>query len=135
MTVPLLLGGSASRAWRASASARSPADGVPLGDGGAGATPAGLHSESGAQSDWNFEEAGFRLVLPFALRRPGEDGSALALLSGMGPVSERSVAELFQHGFRPFGSFADPAQRLERLPSRRAFGASEGLALMAPSIR
>ena len=90
-------------------------DSVPPGDH---ATLAGLYTESGVRSEWWFDEAGFRLVLPFALRQPGEHGPALARQSDLDPISERSVAELFQHGFRPFGGFADQAQSLEKLLDR-----------------
>ncbi|KAJ5260392.1 hypothetical protein N7497_012252 [Penicillium chrysogenum] len=66
--------------------------------------PTGLYSESVHRGDYDMEEAGFRLVLPFALR-PGffrdEEG---ARVSDWRPVTSGSFTELFQHGyFHPLG--------------------------------
>ncbi|KAJ6133733.1 hypothetical protein N7523_000055 [Penicillium sp. IBT 18751x] len=80
--------------------------------------PAGLYSEPVRRGVYDMEEAGFRLVLPFALR-PGffrdEDG---ARMSDRRPVTSGSFTELFQHGyFHPFGG-ERRSQRLERLFER-----------------
>ncbi|OGE53200.1 hypothetical protein PENARI_c008G01235 [Penicillium arizonense] len=80
--------------------------------------PTGLYSEPVRRRDYDMEEAGFRLVLPFALR-PGffrdEDG---ARMSDGRPVPSGSFTELFQHGcFHPFGG-ERRSQRLERLFER-----------------
>ncbi|KAF3016568.1 hypothetical protein E8E15_000471 [Penicillium rubens] len=80
--------------------------------------PTGLYSEPVRRRDYDMEEAGFRLVLPFALR-PGffrdEDG---ARMSDGRPVPSGSFTGLFQHGyFHPFGG-ERRSQRLERLFER-----------------
>lgn len=81
---------------------------VPKGDH---SVPAGLYSESVRRSEWDNAEEGFRLILPFAMR--GEEGGAR---KSNGQELERgSVADLFQHGFKPFGGEWYRAQRLERL--------------------
>jgi hypothetical protein len=77
--------------------------------------PTGLYSEPVRRRDYDMEEAGFRLVLPFALR-PGffrdKDG---ARMSDGRPIPSGSFTELFQHGyFHPFGG-ERRSQRLERL--------------------
>ncbi|CAP99979.1 hypothetical protein PCH_Pc22g26910 [Penicillium rubens Wisconsin 54-1255] len=75
--------------------------------------PTGLYSEPVHRGDYDMEEAGFRLVLPFALR-PGffrdEEG---ARVSDWRPVTSGSFTELFQHGyFHPLGG-KRRSQRLE----------------------
>ncbi|KAJ5937712.1 hypothetical protein N7454_004054 [Penicillium verhagenii] len=79
--------------------------------------PAGLYSEPVRRSDNCVEEAGFRLLLPFALRlndrhdqgARGSDGTL---------VRQGSFTDLFQHGnFHLFGG-EWRAQRLERLFER-----------------
>ncbi|KAJ5965609.1 hypothetical protein N7481_012323 [Penicillium waksmanii] len=80
--------------------------------------PTGLYSEPVRRAAYDTEEAGFRLVLPFALR-PGiwrdEEG---ARMSDGRPVPQDSFTELFQHGrFHPFGGEWRP-QRMERLFER-----------------
>ncbi|KAJ5277799.1 hypothetical protein N7524_003952 [Penicillium chrysogenum] len=80
--------------------------------------PTGLYSEPVRRGDYDMEEAGFRLVLPFALR-PGffrdEEG---ARMSDWRPVTSGSFTELFQHGyFHPFGG-ERRSQRLESLFER-----------------
>lgn len=77
--------------------------------------PTGLYSEPVCRGNYDTEEAGFRLVLPFALR-PGffrdEDGGRM---SDGSPFTSGSFTELFQHGyFHPFGG-ERRSQRLERL--------------------
>ncbi|KAJ5561754.1 hypothetical protein N7535_003785 [Penicillium sp. DV-2018c] len=77
--------------------------------------PTGLYSEPVRRSDYDMEEAGFHLVLPFPLQ-PGffrdEEG---ARMSDGSPVSSGSFTQLFQHGyFHPFGG-ERRSQRLERL--------------------
>jgi hypothetical protein len=72
--------------------------------------PTGLYSESVRRREYDSEEAGFRLLLPFGLQR--------AKMSDGSSVKSGSVTELFQHGlFRPFGG-ERRAQRLERLMDR-----------------
>ncbi|KAJ9151951.1 Major facilitator superfamily domain, general substrate transporter [Pleurostoma richardsiae] len=91
-------------------------DGVAHGDH---SIPAGLYSESVDRSETDYAEEGFRLVLPFALGMRGVvDGRQGARKSDGQSVSEGSVAELFQHGFKPFGGEWWRAQRLERLLDR-----------------
>lgn len=75
--------------------------------------PTGLYSEPVHRGGYDMEEAGFRLVLPFALR-PGffrdEEG---ARVSDWRLVTSGSFTELFQHGyFHPFGG-ERRSQRLE----------------------
>jgi hypothetical protein len=79
--------------------------------------PTGLYSETLNRFEYDAEESGFRLLLPFALRPnlADEDG---ARRSDGTLVSPGSFTELFQHGvFRPFGG-EHRAQRLERLFDR-----------------
>ena len=73
--------------------------------------PAGLYSESVPRSGIDFAEEGFRLILPFSLVG-GEGG---ARYSNGGELEKGAVADLFQHGFKPFGGDCQRAQRLERL--------------------
>ncbi|KFY47772.1 hypothetical protein V495_01811, partial [Pseudogymnoascus sp. VKM F-4514 (FW-929)] len=73
--------------------------------------PAGLYSESVARSAIDVAEEGFRLILPFAMRG-GEDG---AKTSDRRELGKGSVADLFQHEFKPFGGEPQRAQRMERL--------------------
>lgn len=70
--------------------------------------PAGLYSESVERTDIDSAEEGFRLILPFALGQHAKksDGSS---------IEEGSIADLFQHGYKPFGGEWWRAQRLERL--------------------
>ncbi|KFY24380.1 hypothetical protein V491_02176 [Pseudogymnoascus sp. VKM F-3775] len=82
--------------------------GVPKGDH---SVPAGLYSESVRRSEWDNAEEGFRLILPFALSGK-EDGARTS--DGRRPM-KGAVADLFQHGFKPFGGEWYRAQRLERL--------------------
>ncbi|KAI0827519.1 hypothetical protein F5Y06DRAFT_283645 [Hypoxylon sp. FL0890] len=86
------------------------ADLVPRGDE---STPAGLYSESVERWTVDNSEDGFRLVLPFRFRTNNEEDGARK--SDGWPVGKHSVADLFQHGFKPFGGEWWRAQRLERL--------------------
>ncbi|GAD95925.1 hypothetical protein PVAR5_4573 [Paecilomyces variotii No. 5] len=80
-------------------------DDIPFGENDL--VPAGLYSESICRGEYDTEEAGFRLVLPFGLQE--------AIMSDRTSVKSGSVTELFQHGcFHPFGG-ERRAQRLERL--------------------
>ena len=73
--------------------------------------PAGLYSESVPRSVIDYAEEGFRLILPFSLFG-GEHGAKEC--NGQ-DIERGSVADLFQHGFKPFGGEWWRAQRLERL--------------------
>ncbi|KAJ6018172.1 hypothetical protein N7451_001551 [Penicillium sp. IBT 35674x] len=77
---------------------------------------AGLYSEPVRRDDYDMEEAGFRLLLPFALRQYDhhEEG---ARMSDGSVVRPGSFTQLFQHGFHPFGG-EWRSQRLERLFKR-----------------
>jgi hypothetical protein len=86
---------------------------VPYGDH---STPAGLYSESVHRGDSDIAEEGFRVLLPFRLRPNDLHGSGARKSDG-DFVGDQSVAELFQHGFMPFGG-EHRAQRLERLLDR-----------------
>ncbi|KAL5345296.1 hypothetical protein ACLOAV_009666 [Pseudogymnoascus australis] len=73
--------------------------------------PAGLYSESVPRSGVDCSEEGFRLILPFSLW--GGEGGAR---NSIGDELEKgTMADLFQHGFKPFGGDCPRAQRLERL--------------------
>jgi hypothetical protein len=72
--------------------------------------PTGLYSESVCRCEYDTEEAGFRLLLPFR--------DYNARMSDGTSISPGSVSQLFQHGiFHPFGG-ERRAQRLERLMDR-----------------
>ncbi|RWA10470.1 hypothetical protein EKO27_g4639 [Xylaria grammica] len=73
----------------------------------------GLYSESVERFDIDNAEEGFRLLLPFRFRAPGQDHGAKK--SDGSFVDDESVAELFQHGCKPFGGEWWRAQRLEVL--------------------
>ncbi|ELR04833.1 hypothetical protein GMDG_07058 [Pseudogymnoascus destructans 20631-21] len=73
--------------------------------------PVGLYSESVPRSVIDYAEEGFRLILPFSLWG-GERG---VRKSKGQDIEKGSVADLFQHGFKPFGGDWWRAQRLERL--------------------
>lgn len=85
-------------------------DGVSPGDH---STPAGLYSESVERFKTDNAEEGFRLLLPFPLREHGQESGARKSDGTL--VEEGSIAELFQHGYKPFGGEWWRAQRLERL--------------------
>ncbi|KAI0121597.1 hypothetical protein BJ170DRAFT_643460 [Xylariales sp. AK1849] len=90
-------------------------NGVPNSDH---STPAGLYSESVERFSVDHTEEGFRLVLPFPLRERGQGIGATKSNGTL--VEEGSIAELFQHGHKPFGGEWWRAQRLERLFDRWA---------------
>ncbi|KAJ5720810.1 uncharacterized protein N7483_008744 [Penicillium malachiteum] len=77
--------------------------------------PTGLYSEPTCRSNSDSEEAGFRLLLPFALRPDYSDQAARTSDGGL--VAAGSFTQLFQHGFHPFGG-EWRSQRLERLFQR-----------------
>ncbi|KAI2622558.1 hypothetical protein GGR54DRAFT_599025 [Hypoxylon sp. NC1633] len=89
------------------------ANSVPRGDY---STLAGLYSESVDRSFLDNSEEGFRLLLPFRFRAHG--GEYGARKSNGQLVERHSVADLFQHGHKPFGGEWWRAQRLERLFDR-----------------
>ncbi|KAJ6010775.1 hypothetical protein N7451_002187 [Penicillium sp. IBT 35674x] len=78
---------------------------------------AGLYSEPMRRDDHDMEEAGFRLLLPFALRLDFRSEGGARMSDG-GMITPGSFTQLFQHGsFHPFGGEWRP-QRLERLFQR-----------------
>ncbi|ETS77355.1 hypothetical protein PFICI_11229 [Pestalotiopsis fici W106-1] len=85
-------------------------DGVSHGDH---SIPAGLYSESVERFKIDNAEEGFRLLLPFSLREHGEESGARKSDGTL--MEEGSIAELFQHGYKPFGGEWWRAQRLSRL--------------------
>ncbi|KAI0802863.1 hypothetical protein GGR55DRAFT_691800 [Xylaria sp. FL0064] len=85
-------------------------DGVAQGDR---SIIAGLYSESVERSSSDVAEEGFRLLLPFRFHAFGQNGGARKSDGSL--LTEGSVAELFQHGFKPFGGEWWRAQRLETL--------------------
>ncbi|KAJ5703627.1 hypothetical protein N7493_011552 [Penicillium malachiteum] len=79
--------------------------------------PTGLYSEPVCRAHYDTEEAGFRLLLPFALRPDPRDDQGARMSDGR-LVESGSFAQLFQHGyFHPFGG-ESRSQRLERLFQR-----------------
>ncbi|KAJ5374935.1 hypothetical protein N7517_006941 [Penicillium concentricum] len=73
--------------------------------------PMGLYSESVRRCQYDSEEAGFRLLLPFQDHNGAKMSDGTTILPG-------SVSRLFQHGiFHPFGGERQ-ARRLERLIDR-----------------
>ncbi|KAI1345505.1 hypothetical protein F5Y01DRAFT_300361 [Xylaria sp. FL0043] len=85
-------------------------DGVAQGDR---SIIAGLYSESVERNSMDVAEEGFRLLLPFRFHAFGHNGGARKSDGSL--LTEGSVAELFQHGFKPFGGEWWRAQRLETL--------------------
>ncbi|OTB10788.1 hypothetical protein K445DRAFT_322683 [Daldinia sp. EC12] len=85
----------------------------------------GLYSESVERSSVDNAEEGFRLLLPFPFRASGEEDGARR--SDMDLVQAKSVADLFQHGFKPFGGEWWRAQRLERLFDHWAYLVESGI--------
>ncbi|KAI4865534.1 hypothetical protein F4820DRAFT_291354 [Hypoxylon rubiginosum] len=79
--------------------------------------PAGVYSESVDRRVLDSAEEGFRLLLPYGLEGGdwGGDAGAGARKSDGSFVGRGSVAELFQHGYKPFGGDYYRPQRLERL--------------------
>ncbi|KAJ5871208.1 uncharacterized protein N7529_003561 [Penicillium soppii] len=79
--------------------------------------PTGLYSEPLLRNYHDTEEAGFRLLLPFALRPDFRDQEGARMSDGR-LVESGSFTDLFQHGwFHPFGG-ERRSQRLERLFER-----------------
>ncbi|CEJ59340.1 hypothetical protein PMG11_07968 [Penicillium brasilianum] len=73
----------------------------------------GLYGEPTVQSRFEPEEAGFRLLLPFALGNVSRDDGAR--VSDGNPIAPGSFTALFQHGcHHPFGG-EHRSQRMERL--------------------
>ncbi|KAJ5420343.1 hypothetical protein N7465_002862 [Penicillium sp. CMV-2018d] len=78
------------------------------------APPAGLYTAAVERNGLDTAEDGFRLLLPFTLN-DGWDRRVGARRSD-GELTDRgSFADLFQHGFKPFGGDYYRPQRLERL--------------------
>ncbi|KAI2465294.1 hypothetical protein F4781DRAFT_35967 [Annulohypoxylon bovei var. microspora] len=77
--------------------------------------PAGIYSESVERNAFDNAEEGFRLLLPYGLEGDVGDASAGARKSDGSFVGAGTVAELFQHGYKPFGGDYYRPQRLERL--------------------
>lgn len=88
-------------------------DAVPKGDH---STPAGLYSEAVERWSMDYAEEGFKLLLPFAVQRDVAEGQART--SDRSVIDRNCVADLFQHGFKPFGGEPYRSQRLERLLDR-----------------
>ncbi|KAJ5975131.1 hypothetical protein N7481_008838 [Penicillium waksmanii] len=79
--------------------------------------PTGLYSEPVRRSNYDMEEAGFHIVLPFGLRRARMSDYRL-VTDGIFEYTKGSFTNLFQHGY--FHSFGGErrAQRLENLFDR-----------------
>ncbi|KAK4033109.1 S-adenosylmethionine synthase protein [Parachaetomium inaequale] len=84
--------------------------------------PAGVYSEAVERDCFDNAEEAFRLLLPFGLEGDvharGEDVNRIvkgARKSDGSFVRRGTAAELFQHGYKPFGGDYYRAQRLERL--------------------
>ncbi|TGJ88425.1 hypothetical protein E0Z10_g346 [Xylaria hypoxylon] len=77
--------------------------------------PAGVYSEPVDRSAYDNAEEGFRLLLPYSLDGDVDDESVGARKSDGSFVRDGEVAELFQHGYKPFGGDYYRPQRLERL--------------------
>ncbi|KAI1401066.1 hypothetical protein F4819DRAFT_342276 [Hypoxylon fuscum] len=77
--------------------------------------PAGVYSESVERNVFDNAEEGFRLLLPYGLEGDRGAASAGAQESDGSFVQRGAVAELFQHGYKPFGGDYYRPQRLERL--------------------
>lgn len=67
--------------------------------------------------DWYVDtaEEGFRLLLPFTFNDRRDKSCEGARKSDGDHIDRESVADLFQHGFKPFGGGYYRPQRLERL--------------------
>ncbi|KAI0200139.1 hypothetical protein F4808DRAFT_429840 [Astrocystis sublimbata] len=102
-------------------------DGVPPGDR---SIVAGLYSESVERFAVDVAEEGFRLLLPFRFRDLGLDNGAKK--SDGNQVEKGSVADLFQHGFKPFGGEWWRAQRLEALLDHWRYLVETGVWMVGP---
>lgn len=80
--------------------------------------PAGIYSEAVDRAWYDNAEEGFRLLLPYPLDggfgEPGDSDTGARRSDGSF-VERGSMADLFQHGYKPFGGDAHRPQRLERL--------------------
>ncbi|KAI1179294.1 hypothetical protein F4777DRAFT_507374 [Nemania sp. FL0916] len=78
--------------------------------------PAGVYSESVDRQNYDITEEGFRLLLPYSFEGSPWNTDAVARQSD-GSIIDRGkkVADLFQHGYKPFGGDYYRPQRLERL--------------------
>jgi hypothetical protein len=77
--------------------------------------PAGVYSESVERNVFDNAEEGFHLLLPYGLEGDVWDENAGARKSDGSSVRRGTMAELFQHGYKPFGGDYYRPQRLERL--------------------
>ncbi|KAI0531833.1 hypothetical protein GGR58DRAFT_214510 [Xylaria digitata] len=77
--------------------------------------PAGVYSEPVERNAFDNTEEGFRLLLPYGLEGDVGNESVGARKSDGSFVRKGEVAELFQHGYKPFGGDYYRPQRLERL--------------------
>ncbi|KAF2972538.1 hypothetical protein GQX73_g895 [Xylaria multiplex] len=77
--------------------------------------PAGVYSEPVERNVLDNTEEGFRLLLPYGLDGDVGNESVGARKSDGSFVEKGAVAELFQHGYKPFGGDYYRPQRLERL--------------------
>ncbi|KAI1374095.1 hypothetical protein F4677DRAFT_427114 [Hypoxylon crocopeplum] len=77
--------------------------------------PAGIYSESVERDAMDNAEDGFRLLLPYGFGGDVGNVSAGARKSDGSFIGIGIVAELFQHGYKPFGGDYYRPQRLERL--------------------
>lgn len=75
---------------------------------------AGVYSEPVDRSNYDYAEEGFRMLLPYGFRGDRDDGLGARKSDGSIIVSDGG-ADLFQHGYKPFGGDYYRAQRLERL--------------------
>ncbi|TEY84110.1 hypothetical protein BOTCAL_0021g00330 [Botryotinia calthae] len=76
---------------------------------------AGVYSESVDRNTYDNAEEGFRLLLPYRLEGDVGDVNTGARKSDGSFVGQGTIAELFQHGYKPFGGDYYRSQRLERL--------------------
>ncbi|KAI0907374.1 hypothetical protein F4823DRAFT_564850 [Ustulina deusta] len=77
---------------------------------------AGVYGESVDRAAFDNAEEGFRLLLPYGVQGDADDAGAGARKSdGSFVRGGGAVAELFQHGYKPFGGDYYRPQRLERL--------------------
>ncbi|KAI1756431.1 hypothetical protein F4782DRAFT_332662 [Xylaria castorea] len=77
--------------------------------------PAGVYSESVDRSVLDNAEEGFRLLLPYSFEGDVWNTDTGARKSDGSIIERGKVAELFQHGYKPFGGDYYRPQRLERL--------------------
>jgi hypothetical protein len=94
--------------------------------------PAGVYSESVERDSFDNAEEGFRLLLPYGLKGDMWDPSVGARKSDGSFVGRGTAAELFQHGYKPFGGDYYRPQRLERLFDGWAKLVDEGVWSVGP---